>query len=42
MKTFKTVVCKINDFLGVIFPCILFLILFFSFIATIFARYFFG
>lgn len=42
MKTFKNVVCKINDILGVVFPCILFLILFFSFIATIFARYFMG
>lgn len=42
MKTFKTVICKINDILGIVFPCILFLILFFSFIATIFARYCFG
>ena len=42
MKTLKTVICKINDFLGIVFPCILFLILFFSFIATIFARYFMG
>ena len=42
MKTFKNVICKINNILGVVFPCILFLILFFSFIVTIFARYFMG
>ena len=42
MKSFKTVVCKINDFLGVVFPCLLFLALFFSFVITIFARYLFG
>ncbi|MCI6569008.1 MAG: TRAP transporter small permease subunit [Dysosmobacter sp.] len=41
MKTLKNVICKINDFLGVVFPCILFLALFFSFVITIFARYIF-
>ena len=42
MKTFKDVVCKVNDFLGVVFPCLLFLALFFSFVITIFVRYVFG
>lgn len=41
MKGLKNIICKINDFLGVVFPCILFLALFFSFVLTIFARYVF-
>lgn len=42
METFKNVVKKINNVLGVIFPCILFLALFFSFVLTIFYRYAFN
>lgn len=39
LESFKNVVKKINNIIGVFFPCILFLALFFSFVATIFYRY---
>lgn len=42
MENFKNVVKKVNNILGVLFPCILFLALFFSFVATIFYRYIAG
>ncbi len=42
MKELKNIISKINYFVGVIFPCILFLALFFSFVITIFVRYVFN
>lgn len=42
MKELKDIIRKINNFLGVVFPCILFLALFFSFVVTIFVRYVFN
>ena len=39
MEAFKNVVKKINNILGVLFPCILFLALFFSFVVTVAYRY---
>lgn len=42
MEAFKNVVKKINNILGVLFPCILFLALFFSFVVTVAYRYIAG
>ena len=39
MEAFKNVVKKVNNILGVLFPCILFLALFFSFVVTVAYRY---
>ena len=41
MKTAKKIGRKIMDILGVGFPCVIYLVLFFSFVATIFMRYLF-
>ena len=42
MESFKNVVKKINNIIGVLFPCILFLALFFSFVITVAYRYIAG
>ena len=42
MKTAKKVLGKIMDILGVGFPCVIYLVLFLSFVATIVMRYCFG
>lgn len=41
MKTVKKIIRVVADFLGVFCPCVIFLALFFSFVATIILRYFF-
>lgn len=42
MKALREILRKLNTLCGVVFPCILFLALFFSFVITIFARYLFS